>query len=157
SDRTYTQWLARLGDGRLLGGHTLAESLLELGRTGAAASAAAALGRWCIATGAVATGLRLERDALGAADERRVELVDVTDMLERSGQVGSHRLALRWPRRRLANWTRSSLSGALAVTGHSCAPALASLPVAGVTTAPATVLAQRHPVRVVALALVRLV
>src|SRR6185437_7424752 len=52
---------------------------------------------------------------------------------------------------------RSALSCALAVTGHGSAPALASLPVAGVTAAPAAVLAQRHPVGVVALALVRLV
>src|SRR5450759_5327733 len=43
------------------------------------------------------------------------------------------------------------------VTGHSSAPALTGLPVAGVLLAPAAVLTQGHPVGVVALALVGLV
>src|SRR5664279_4947836 len=43
------------------------------------------------------------------------------------------------------------------VTGHSCAPALARLPVAGVLATPAAVLAQGDAIGIVALALVRLV
>jgi hypothetical protein len=44
-----------------------------------------------------------------------------------------------------------------AVTSHSSAPALTGLPMAGVLATPTAVLAQAHPVGVVALALVRLV
>jgi hypothetical protein len=76
---------------------------------------------------------------------------------ESTREIGPYGPILGWNGRALANGPGAALPSALAVTGHSSAPALASLPVAGVPTAPATVLAQAHPVGIVALALVGLV
>jgi hypothetical protein len=99
----------------------------------------------------------LDRDATGATYESGVELVDVPRVVERPWEIRPDWAILRWGGRTLAYGPRAALSSALAVTGHSCAPALASLLMAGVATAPATVLTQRHPVWVVALALICLV
>jgi hypothetical protein len=101
--------------------------------------------------------LLLDRDSTGATDEGRVELVDIAGMRKRSGKVGAYGPVLSWSGRTLAYGPRAALPCALAVTSHDSAPALAGLPVAGVPTAPATVLAQAHPIGVVALALIRLV
>src|SRR5271166_2974654 len=106
--------------------------------------------------------------ALGAAHERGVELVDLArGVVERAGHVGAQRLAGgRNGRGHLgglpaAAGRRGAAFAALlctfAVTGHSSAPALTGLPMAGVSATPAAVLAQRDPIGVVALALVRLV
>jgi hypothetical protein len=106
-------------------------------------------------------GLGGHGDATGAADESGVELVDVSGgVVERTGHVGPDRLARR---RSLdtASGRGASPHAALlctfTVTSHCSAPALTGLPMAGVLATPATVLTQRHPVRVVALALVGLV
>ena|GEM_PF-6057265 len=102
-------------------------------------------------------GLLLEGNSTGATDESRVELVDIAGMRKSSGKVGTNGPVPRWSSRTLAYGPRASLPCALAVTSHGSAPALAGLPVAGVPAAPATVLAQAHPIGVVALALIRLV
>src|SRR5580704_17943921 len=113
----------------------------------------------------------IERHAAGAADERGVELVGVSGVLERSRHV---RLAGKL-RQRVGCAVRAAACGCLtaasgrgraacaallctfAVTSHDSAPALTGLPVAGVLATPTAVLAQADPVGVVALALVCLV
>jgi hypothetical protein len=101
-------------------------------------------------------GVVVDRLALGAADQRGLELVDFTrGVLELAGYVGAPRL-----RRRRAGMLRAprlALLGSLSITGHGDRCALARLPMAGVLTAPLAVLAQGDAIRIVALGLVRLV
>ncbi len=122
----------------------------------------------------------LRGNATSAAHERGVELVDVArGVVQCPRHIGTDRDAASrrlspigrkvsdlptagrspWGRGRgvVAPATSAALLCAFTITGHNSAPALASLPVAGVLATPATVLAQRHPIRVVALALIRLV
>src|ERR1700685_1398863 len=119
------------------------------------------------------TAAGVHGDSTGTTHERGVELVDVDRrMVERLRHIGADGtatvrrvsglgLASGLPSRRGRGAptpaTGAALLCAFTITGHNSAPALASLPMAGVLTAPATVLAQPDPIRVVALALIRLV
>ena len=96
-------------------------------------------------------------DALGTPDEGRVELVDVPGgMVESAGHV-----AAEGPRVRSGappgGYVPDVASRACDHGPQQRSGVLASLPMAGVATAPAAVLAQGDPVGVVALALVGLV
>src|SRR5665213_465085 len=97
---------------------------------------------------------------MGAANERGVELIDLArGVVERTRHIRADGAAAGRPAGRgvRASAASATLLCAFSITGHSSAPALASLPVAGVLATPAAVLAQGNPIRVVALALVGLV
>jgi hypothetical protein len=79
-------------------------------------------------------------------------------VVERARNIRANRLLrLRPGRSRTGRATFAALLCTFAVTSHGRAPALASLPMAGVLATPAAVLAQTDPIGVVALALIRLV
>ncbi len=99
-----------------------------------------------------------DRYAFGAPHERGIELVHAAGgVVQRARQVPTTWLTggCIWTARSLA--TSLALLCTFAVTGHSWVPALTRLPMAGVFATPAAVLAQRHPIGVVALALVCLI
>jgi len=154
-----------VSDRRLLGGRAIAEGVLGGLRTASAAPPASSPARWHElsrrrlerAIAVLRLSFLLDWDSASAADERSVELVDVPCVGQGARDIGSHRAVRGWRRRALTYGPLPALPCALAITGHSSAPALASLPVAGVPTAPATVLAQAHPIGVVALGLVCLI
>ncbi len=102
--------------------------------------------------------LVVERNSICAAQQRGIELVDVRGcVLERAGDVAAQGAIRRGCRRTFAHAPFAALLCTFTVTGHSCAPVLARLPVARVPAAEATVLAQGDAIGVVALALVGLV
>jgi hypothetical protein len=170
-DRTSVDRLGGLvGDNRALGSGAIAERFLGGLRAASTTTSPPAcrdtFGRWRIERRLtiLMLWLLLNWNSARAADERGVELVDVSGVRERSWKIRPNRPGLGWSRGALTcgpghriRRTWSALPCALAVTGHGSAPALASLPVAGVPTAPATVLAQAHPIGIVALGLVCLV
>ncbi len=100
---------------------------------------------------------RLGGHAVGAADDCRLELVGVgRGMVERARDIRARRRAGR-TFAGARGTPFATLLCTFAVTSHGCAPALASLPMAGVLSTPTAVLAQPDAIGVVALALIRLV
>ena len=90
-------------------------------------------------------------------DQRGVELVDLAEAWSSPPGTSRDRCGSDPAPRALGGAARLALLGSLVGLGPRRAPALAGLPVAGVRPAPPAVLAQRHAVGVVALALVGLV
>ena len=141
------------GRGRSTGGLALGRTTLTWGLAERGGRGLLALARELVLVDGELAAVGHLAGELGAVRELEVELVDVTDVPDRLGDRGS-RLEPAVGRR-----DRPAPGGDEVVCGPwpRHASRLARLPVAGVLTAPAAVFAQRDAIRVVALALIRLV